>query len=62
MQKICIIIPCYNEEKRLSIEYFQTSYQPALPEFVGLYFVNNGSTDNTWNVLYPLCKINENQI
>jgi len=47
MQKVCIVIPCYNEEKRLSInefiEYSDTN--------IHLLFVNDGSTDLTIDVL-----------
>ena len=62
MQKTCIILPCYNEEKRLSIKYFQTFYQHPSSELIDLYFVNDGSTDNTLNVLHRLCRINENHM
>ena len=49
MEKICIIIPCYNEAQRLELEVFR--------EFVGkeerfdFCFVNDGSQDNTSEVL-----------
>ena len=49
MEKICIIIPCYNEAQRLELEVFR--------EFVGkeerfdFCFVNDGSLDNTSEVL-----------
>lgn len=47
--KICIVIPCYNEEKGLDKEaYFNfISKNPN----VLLCFVNDGSTDNTANIL-----------
>jgi glycosyltransferase involved in cell wall biosynthesis len=53
MQKIlCIVIPCYNEEKRLPItdfENFMTNNQNTL-----ICFVNDGSTDRTLEVLKHL--------
>ena len=48
MEKICVIIPCYNEAQRLELEVFR--------EFVGrekrfdFCFVNDGSQDNTSEV------------
>lgn len=47
--EICIVIPCYNEEKGLDKEaYFNfiDNYSNVL-----LCFVNDGSTDNTANIL-----------
>ncbi len=48
MQKIAIIIPCYNEEKRLNLENIQSLIDNSN---VDLYFANDGSKDNTINVL-----------
>jgi glycosyltransferase involved in cell wall biosynthesis len=45
MQKICIIVPCYNEALRLRTEEFVSFAQAADRLF--LYFVNDGSTDDT---------------
>lgn len=54
MQKICIVIPCYNEAKRLDtnafIEYFTNN------NYKYVCFVNDGSTDNTLSVLESLKK------
>jgi glycosyltransferase involved in cell wall biosynthesis len=41
-EKICLIIPCYNEEKRLHMESFLDR-----PEHSLFLFVNDGSTDKT---------------
>ncbi|MGE0636660.1 MAG: glycosyltransferase [Bacteroidia bacterium] len=49
MQKICIIIPCYNEEKRLDTE-FLTDFLRA-NSTLNLLFVNDGSSDATASVL-----------
>ncbi len=48
----CIIIPCYNEEKRLPKLEYQNFLQ--LNSEVLLCFVNDGSTDKTLEVLLKL--------
>lgn len=55
MQKIAIIIPCYNEELRLRVN--------ALSEIVAhtnadLYIANDGSTDNTFSVIESFAAAN----
>lgn len=61
MQKLlCIVIPCYNEEKRLPLagyENFLTHDPNTL-----ICFVNDGSSDNTLEVLNQLKSKFENQI
>ena len=52
IEKYAIVVPCYNEEKRLPIENF-LSFAKA-NENVILCFVNDGSKDNTLNVLRNL--------
>lgn len=47
----CIIIPCYNEEKRLPIKDFQSFIGKNELHFL---FVNDGSSDNTLDVLNTL--------
>lgn len=53
MDKIAIVIPCYNEANRLSIGEFQkyTASRGANKHFI---FVNDGSTDTTFKVLNKL--------
>jgi len=51
MQEICIIIPCYNEEKRLPIKKYEDFYGSSS---ISLCFVNDGSTDNTLEILKKL--------
>lgn len=49
-EKALIIVPCYNEAARLHMEAFKS--------FAGAYvflFVNDGSTDNTLEVIKPYC-------
>ncbi len=51
MQKTCIIIPCFNEEARLDLLLFK-EYISKNSHF--FYFVNDGSTDRTLELLYSL--------
>lgn len=58
LQKNCVgvVIPCYNEEERLSSEAFKDFAHKNLGYH--LCFVNDGSTDNTLAVLNKLKKEN----
>jgi CheY-like chemotaxis protein len=62
LQKYCVgvVIPCYNEEDRLSSAIFQDFANKKLGYH--LCFVNDGSTDNTLSVLEDLRKGNEDTI
>jgi CheY-like chemotaxis protein len=62
LQKYCvgIVIPCYNEEERLSSAVFQKFATENLGYH--LCFVNDGSTDNTLDVLKKLREGNEDNI
>ncbi len=51
MQKTCVIIPCYNEGKRLPIDIFE-QYLKHNP--INFCFVDDGSTDNTYEILTNL--------
>lgn len=51
MQKIAILIPCYNEEKRLDGLSFEKLLQSTTAD---IFFVNDGSTDNTLDVVSVL--------
>lgn len=57
---IGVVIPCYNEEKRLMSEEFKKFVNSNLSYH--LCFVNDGSKDNTLDVLYDLKKQNEGRI
>lgn len=48
MQKVAIIIPCYNEAKRLD---FLNIEQLLLYSDIDIYFANDGSRDNTVEVI-----------
>lgn len=50
---ITIVIPCYNEEKRIPLEEF-TAFTTKHPD-VNLVFVNDGSTDGTLEMLKKWC-------
>lgn len=50
-EKVCIIIPCYNEGKRLPIKDFETFIAENEVHFC---FVNDGSKDNTIQVLQQI--------
>ena len=62
LQQYCVgvVIPCYNEEDRLSSSIFQDFTHKNLGYH--LCFVNDGSTDNTLKVLEELRKGNEDTI
>ena len=49
---ICIVIPCYNEVKRLPLEEYRLFIETT-PNVL-LCFVNDGSTDDTFKVLEKL--------
>ena len=56
MDKISIIVPCYNEEKSLPLFYEELNknmkqFQDVIFEFL---FINDGSTDNTLTYLKEL--------
>ena len=53
---ITLVIPCYNEEKRLDLEAFQAFF--AQNPQVRFLFVDDGSRDDTWNVLQKLAQDN----
>lgn len=54
----CFIIPCYNEENRLNREKFE-AWLLQYPEH-GLVLVNDGSKDQTWNLLSDIASSHEN--
>lgn len=52
MEKIILVVPCFNEEIRFDTEYF---IQILRQERVELLFVNDGSTDKTANIIEKFC-------
>lgn len=59
MQKIAIIIPCYNEEKRIREEFLN-----RLLDWPGadLYLANDGSRDSTPELIYRMAANSEGRI
>lgn len=57
MKRLAIIIPCYNEEKRLKtssiLELVNSSYD------VEVYLANDGSKDRTTEIIDDLCRSNK---
>lgn len=60
MSKVCIIIPCFNEELRLNCNCF-LDFLKVNPT-VSFYFINDGSTDRTLTVLNDLKSNNGDRI
>ena len=52
MQKAVIVVPCYNESKRIDVEGFRRFFNDP---WVDLLFVNDGSKDNTSEILASFC-------
>ncbi|MEP7168781.1 MAG: glycosyltransferase [Bacteroidota bacterium] len=59
MQKICIVIPCYNEQHRLKPEAFTSSYEKTNLFYL---FVNDGSADSTIDVLNKIMHGREDRV
>jgi dolichyl-phosphate beta-glucosyltransferase len=56
----CIVVPCYNEEKRLRGAEFVDFIQKN--SNISFLFVNDGSTDKTLQVLESLCAGNDDRL
>ena len=54
MQKVCIIVPCYNEAKRLKLAAFHDFLLHQ--EQIDILFSNDGSTDETGEILEKFVK------
>ncbi len=54
--KVCIIVPCYNEEKRLNVDEFVNFSRENNTDFL---FVNDGSSDGTEALLLDLSNQSE---
>lgn len=53
-EQYLIIIPCYNEASRLSVEEYESFFQKEENKSIQFLFVNDGSTDNTIELLEKL--------
>ena len=60
MQKTAIIVPCYNESKRLNVEEFIGYARKN--KGVYFIFVNDGSADDTLEIIYYMCGSNTEQM
>lgn len=58
--KTGIIIPCYNEEKRLNVKAFKNFVRKE--NEYHLCFVNDGSKDNTLKVLQEIQEVNPSKV
>ncbi len=61
--KLSLVCPCYNEEK--NVKAFHDACKAALDSKVESYeliFVNDGSHDNTWNILTQICRESDTNI
>lgn len=56
MSKICIIIPCYNESLRLDQKAYLDFISANQSEY-DILFVNDGSTDNTFDILTKIANV-----
>mgnify|MGYP004504392639 CR=1 FL=1 len=57
MRKITLIVPCFNEQEALPIFYKETTLITAKMNYeYELLFINDGSKDNTLNVLKELAR------
>jgi glycosyltransferase involved in cell wall biosynthesis len=58
--KTAIVVPCYNESMRLRLEEFENYLSGKT--YVSFIFVNDGSTDNTLEIINQLCSIAPRQM
>lgn len=62
MKKLDIIVPCFNEEESIPLFYsaIQAEKQNLSSVLITLIFINDGSNDNTLNILRELSQKDEN--
>lgn len=53
MKKTAVIIPCYNEEKRINVAFVKEIIKN---DAIDVYFANDGSNDNTLQILKAICQ------
>lgn len=66
MKKICLVVPCYNEEevlcetaKRLELKMKTLIDNKDINEYSRVIFVDDGSKDKTWSIIEELKNNNE---
>ncbi|MBV9084470.1 MAG: glycosyltransferase [Acidobacteriaceae bacterium] len=57
VNKVCLVVPCYNEARRLDVERYRTHIEKSQDQ--QFLFVDDGSTDETQQVLNLLRAANE---
>lgn len=62
MSNCLIIIPCYNEEKRLPVKQFEDFIASLTHSSVHILFVNDGSLDQTQNLIDALVQVDQNRV
>ena len=63
MKTISIVIPCFNEEENINDMYnaINNLFNNELNKYnYELIFIDNGSTDNTRNIINNICDNNKN--
>jgi len=51
-KRTALIVPCYNEEKRLVPQHFLDFVLTS--DSIDLWFINDGSTDGTWSLIQSM--------
>jgi len=59
LPSVCIVIPCYNEENRLNLGYIGEFLKKF--ESISIILANDGSTDNTENVITNFINLESSQ-
>lgn len=62
LNSILIVVPCYNEEKRLALEAFLSFCNQTSNQSISFLFVNDGSRDKTIEALSTLKKSLPNNV
>ena len=57
MKKISLVVPCYNEEETIELYYDEVNRVFAKEKYeLEVIFVNDGSHDNSLNIMKKICK------
>jgi len=65
-ETLCLVIPCFNEEevlpetsRRLDLKIRDMIEKKLISENSKIFFVDDGSKDNTWNIIKQLHSVND---